>query len=70
MIGALTEGEGEVIADIDLFEIEIRKRQMDWPWPLQPSGILSLNIDRTPHRHVHERNAQPKLAVTAQAEEV
>lgn len=29
VVGALTEGEGEVIADIDLFQIEIRKRQMD-----------------------------------------
>jgi aliphatic nitrilase len=58
----LKAGEGEVIADLDLAQIDARKIAMDASGHYGRPELLSLLIDRTPAAYVHERTAHPKGA--------
>ena len=50
----LTVGEGEVIADLDFGIINYRKKLMDAAGHYGRPELLSLRIDRTSARHVHD----------------
>jgi nitrilase len=49
------EGEGEVIADLDLSLINTRKVLMDASGHYTRPELLSLLVDRTPSAHLHDR---------------
>jgi aliphatic nitrilase len=49
----ITEGEGEVIADLDFAQIDARKRLMDARGHYSRPELLSLSIDRNPKSVIH-----------------
>jgi aliphatic nitrilase len=57
--GPLQVGEGAVIADLDLLQIDARKRLMDARGHYNRPELLSLSIDRTHASPIHERATRP-----------
>lgn len=52
----ITEGEGIATADLDMSLITKRKRMMDSTGHYARPELLSLQVDKTPHQMVYEKN--------------
>ena len=57
----LTEGEGMVIADLDLALVAKRKRMMDSVGHYSRPELLSLLVDRSPQPHLRQKVSQLPL---------
>jgi nitrilase len=61
----LTDGEGMVIADLDLSLVAKRKRMMDSVGHYSRPELLSVLIDRSPQRHLRDKTAispEPRIS--------